>query len=174
MIKDLKVTLYVCNDNPDSDYYGKTMGFDLPMADEEIERSVKIIGDLTAKNIKSAILGCYSDNKYDFAKGFGDINTLYEMNDIITEINETYEYRYVLAYSEASGYDLKESIERYEDYSRWYGSLNYKDLVEEEMSECLDIGAEFLSMLFRHLDHESFAKDEMCVLETKNGKIVLY
>lgn len=174
MMDELKVTLYVSNSNPESEYYGKTMEFELPMTDEKLERSIEIIGDLTAKNVKPAIVGYSSDNKYDFIEGLSDLRSLKEMNDVIVEINKTYDCEHVLAYSEASGYELKESVERYEDYSRWYAHSSYKDLVEEEMSEYFGYDDVFCNMLINYIDHESFAKEEMKVLETENGKIVLY
>lgn len=174
MMDELKVTIYVINSNPESEHCGKTMEFELPMTDGELERSIEIIGNTTANYIKPAIVGCSSDNKYDFIEGLSDLRSLEEMNDVIVEINKTYDCKHVLAYSEASGYELKESVERYEDYSRWYAHSSYKDLVEEEMSEYFGYDDVFCNMLINYIDHESFAKEEMEVLETKNGKIVLY
>ena len=174
MMDELKVTLYVINSNPESEHCGKTMEFELPMTDGELERSIEIIGNITANYIKPAIVGCSSDNKYDFIEGLSDLRSLEEMNEVIVEINKTYDCEHVLAYSEASGYELKESVERYEDYSRWYAHSSYKDLVEEEMSEYFGYDDVFCNMLINYIDHKSFAKEEMEVLETKNGKIVLY
>lgn len=142
---------------------GKWVSF--PMTDDELTKALESVG------IDDKHEYFFTDWECSINCEFGEFENIQTINELARELEEVEDIDHLEAYIEATGYELKEAIENYEN-SIFYAGMEIIDIAYEIVNECYNL-PEFALTYF---DYEAFARDLSFdgYTETSNGTICLY
>lgn len=142
---------------------------ELPASDEELAAAFEQIG--INEEYEEFFISDYETDleglKIDEYENLGKLNELAEALEALSE----YDQEHLQAYMEVSGYNLEESLERFEDRSVFYSGMDLYDVAYELVEQCYNLP----EIALRYFDYNAFARDLSFdgYTETSFGTIVL-
>ena len=97
-----------------------------------------------------------TDYENDYGYNVSEYENIEELNELAEQLEALNEdqQEHLKAYMEATGYSLKESLDKYED-SIYYSGMTLLDVAYEIVEECYDLP----EIAQRYFDYEAFARD---------------
>ena len=149
---------------------GELVGKWLQLPCDDIEAELESIGVAENTMYEEYFITDY-ENDYDYKVGeYASLERLNDLAETLEALDE-YEAAHLQAYMEASGDDLEEALERYEN-SMFYKGMDLVDVAYQVVKECYDLP----EIAQRYFDYEAFARDLGFdgYYETEVGTIYFY
>ena len=149
---------------------GELVGKWLELPCDNLEAELESIGVAENTMYEEYFITDY-ENDYDYKVGeYASLERLNDLAETLEALDE-YEAAHLQAYMEASGDDLEEALERYEN-SMFYKGMDLVDVAYQVVEECYDLP----EIAQRYFDYEAFARDLGFdgYYETEVGTIYFY
>lgn len=144
---------------------GKWITFPLEEDAEDILDSIGIDGE----NYEEYFFTDWDSDYSKLIDGLGEYHDIYDLDELGEELSRVYDMGHLLAYIEATDYDLDYAIKHHEDDSTYYGFVTACDLVEE----IIPIDSENWEIVRAYFCCESYIRD-LNITDTMYGYIETY